>query len=68
MFGDLLGDCDVLLTAAALAGFCVSLVLAAEEDWSASVKFPAGEKPVKLFNGKDFNDWGGGATRDPRRG
>jgi hypothetical protein len=48
-----------LLTASAIAAFCVSLVLAAEEDWSASVKFPASEKPVKLFNGKDFNGWYG---------
>ena len=48
-----------LLTASALAALCVTLVLAAEEDWSASVKFPASEKPVKLFNGKDFDGWYG---------
>ena len=31
----------------------------AADDWSASVKFPASEKPVKLFNGKDFEGWEG---------
>lgn len=31
----------------------------AEDDWSSSVKFPAEEKPVKLFNGKDFEGWEG---------
>lgn len=35
-----------------------SLALAAD-DWSASVKFPPSEKPVKLFNGKDFEGWEG---------
>lgn len=29
------------------------------KDWSASVKFPEQEKPVKLFNGKDFDGWEG---------
>jgi hypothetical protein len=28
-------------------------------DWSASVKFPKSEKPVELFNGKDFTGWQG---------
>ncbi len=28
-------------------------------DWTASVKFPASEKPVALFNGKDFTGWEG---------
>ncbi len=28
-------------------------------DWSASVKFPESEKPVKLFNGKDMSGWEG---------
>jgi hypothetical protein len=28
-------------------------------DWSSSVKFPASEKPVRLFNGKDFEGWEG---------
>jgi hypothetical protein len=30
-----------------------------EADWSSSVKFPASEKPVHLFNGKDFTGWEG---------
>lgn len=30
-----------------------------EADWSASVKFPEKEKPVKLFNGKDLTGWQG---------
>ena len=30
-----------------------------EANWSASVKFPAEEKPVALFNGKDFSGWEG---------
>lgn len=28
-------------------------------DWSASVKFPEGETPMKLFNGHDFEGWEG---------
>lgn len=32
---------------------------APEADWSSSVKFPASEKPVRLFNGKDFEGWEG---------
>ncbi len=37
-------------------------------DWSASVKFPAGETPVKLFNGKDLEGWEGntGAGGTPK--
>ncbi len=31
----------------------------AQGDWSSSVKFPAGEKPAPLFNGKDFDGWEG---------
>jgi hypothetical protein len=31
----------------------------AADDWAATVKFPASEKPVKLFNGKDFEGWEG---------
>jgi type 1 glutamine amidotransferase len=30
-----------------------------EADWSSSVKFPASEKAVALFNGKDFSGWEG---------
>lgn len=28
-------------------------------DWSKSIAFPSGEKPVALFNGKDFTGWKG---------
>lgn len=28
-------------------------------DWSSSVKFPEGEQPVALFNGKSFEGWEG---------
>jgi hypothetical protein len=31
----------------------------AADDWSSTVKFPASEKPVKLFNGQDFAGWEG---------
>lgn len=31
----------------------------AADDWSSSVKFPASEKPVQLFNGKNFDGWEG---------
>ena len=39
-----------------------------DTDWSASVKFPEGEKPVKLFNGKDLEGWEGntGAGGTPK--
>lgn len=30
-----------------------------EADWSKSVKFPPGEKPIALFNGRDFEGWEG---------
>jgi hypothetical protein len=30
-----------------------------EENWAATVKFPEGEKPVKLFDGKSFDGWEG---------
>jgi hypothetical protein len=53
--------------------WCSSLLLAtlaaaAEPDWAASIKFPAGEKPVKLFDGQDFNGWEGntGAGGTPK--
>jgi len=52
-----------LLTIAALASFLTLPALAEDKkavaDWSASVKFPAGEKPVMLFNGKDTEGWEG---------
>lgn len=49
------------------ASLCVFSVLgvsfpvdaADKEDWSSTVKFPESEKPVKLFNGKDFEGWEG---------
>ena len=28
-------------------------------DWAATVSFPPSEKPVALFNGKDFEGWEG---------
>jgi 3-keto-disaccharide hydrolase len=31
----------------------------ASADWSSSIKFPASEKPVRLFNGKNFDGWEG---------
>jgi len=51
----------VLCAFAILCALCVSSVQAADKpgDWSASVKFPEGEKPVKLFNGHDFEGWEG---------
>ena len=30
-----------------------------ENDWSHSVRFPEKEKPISLFNGKDFTGWEG---------
>ena len=41
---------------------------AAAGDWAASVKFPDSEKPVQLFNGKDFEGWEGntGAGETPK--
>ena len=32
-------------------------------DWSTSVDFPKGEKPVALFNGKDFTGWEGNVDK-----
>jgi hypothetical protein len=29
------------------------------DDWASTVKFPASEKPVRLFNGKNFDGWEG---------
>jgi hypothetical protein len=51
------------LGAAALFAMLSTSVALAEDkpadDWAASVKFPDGEKPIKLFNGKDFEGWEG---------
>jgi len=51
----------VLCALVVLCALCVSSANAADKpgDWSASVKFPAGETPVKLFNGHDFEGWEG---------
>jgi 3-keto-disaccharide hydrolase len=35
------------------------IALADGGDWAASVNFPASERPVRLFNGKDFDGWEG---------
>jgi hypothetical protein len=57
-----------ILPGVAVVAFCSllpSAVLRADDkdkkeaDWSSSVKFPEGEKPVKLFNGKDLEGWEG---------
>jgi hypothetical protein len=39
--------------------FSMTLLAADEGSWAESVKFPDGEKPVKLFNGKDLSGWHG---------
>lgn len=50
---------------AALSIFLLSASLSATPargdggDWAASVNFPSSEKPVRLFNGKDFDGWEG---------
>ncbi len=46
-----------LITALSLSVFAASTFAA--DDWSSTVKFPASEKPVKLFNGQDFEGWEG---------
>jgi Domain of Unknown Function (DUF1080) len=50
-----------LVALAALVVLGLHFAQAADKpgDWSASVKFPEGEKPVKLFNGHDFEGWEG---------
>jgi 3-keto-disaccharide hydrolase len=42
-----------------LALVCARPIVAQEGDWASSVKFPPSEKPVRLFNGKDFDGWEG---------
>jgi hypothetical protein len=39
------------------------LTVRAEEDWSSTVKFPAEEKPVKLFNGENLDGWEGNVDK-----
>jgi len=48
-----------------LAGSFVAVPFATSQDadWAATVKFPASEKPVKLFNGKDLEGWEGHADK-----
>ena len=46
-----------IATALALVGLLISSSTA--EDWASTVKFPASEKPIHLFNGKDFDGWEG---------
>ncbi len=55
-----------VLVAACLSLVCLAPLSAADEpassagnDWSASVKFPESEKPVRLFNGKNLEGWEG---------
>ncbi len=48
-----------VLGAAALWAFGIVNLSLAADDWASSVKFPASEKPVALFNGKNFDGWEG---------
>src|SRR3954465_9842885 len=48
-----------LPSAAAVALVASLAALSNADDWSSSVNFPASEKPVRLFNGKDFDGWEG---------
>src|SRR5438105_7285567 len=36
-----------------------SVAAGADIDWASSVRFPASENPVRLFNGKNFDGWEG---------
>ena len=50
------------LHCAILTAVCISSACGEDKpggDWASSVKFPDGEKPVKLFNGKDLEGWEG---------
>jgi len=50
-----------LVVSLSLAGLVLSPRAAADEkeNWAATVKFPTGEKPVNLFDGKSFDGWEG---------
>jgi uncharacterized protein (DUF427 family) len=48
-----------LLSAAWFVGTAVFAADAPSSDWAASVKLPASEKAVALFNGKDLTGWKG---------
>lgn len=47
------------LAASALAALPGAAARADAGDWAATVTFPASEKPVALFNGKNFEGWEG---------
>jgi type 1 glutamine amidotransferase len=38
-----------------------------EANWAKSVKLPASEKPIELFNGRDFEGWEGHTGADPNK-
>ncbi len=60
MFSIRFGSIVALLAMCSLG--LVSAPVAAEDaegSWAETVKFPAGEKAVKLFNGKDLSGWEG---------
>jgi len=46
-----------ILTTAALMLAALSTTTA--DDWASTVKFPSSEKPVPLWNGKNFDGWEG---------
>ncbi len=48
-----------IMVAQLLGANRVSTAADESSDWSATIKFPAGEKATKLFNGKDFTGWEG---------
>lgn len=48
--------CTLILIAIVTLG---NSAAALADDWASTVKFPASEKPIKLFNGKDFTGWEG---------
>ncbi len=48
-----------LLAAIALSFLSGPWTLLWAEDWASSVKFPVSEKPMKLFNGMNFDGWEG---------
>lgn len=52
---------SLALVSIMIAGIMVGAnpVVAQDDNWAATVKFPATEKPVKLFNGKDLDGWEG---------
>src|SRR5262245_65971703 len=55
-------------TAVATFGLVALHAARAADDWASTVKFPASEKPVNLFNGKNFEGWEGntGENGTPR--